>query len=340
MVKPSSFFLVMAVLFFLPAVSSAQSMCNPACSIQGTVRSSDNRSTVADIRVDLTLTQDPSQLVMMGHTDGGGNFTFQPLNAGYYTVTVADPNYETTSAQVNLTMGSRSGVLVYTKPVTPEASAPVGPSISAHELSMPQKAREAAQAGRRKLYGDRDAQESLADFDRALQIAPGYYEVFYERSMANWQLGHFADAEAGLKKALEMSGQKFGQADVALGAILNDQQKFADAEAYLHHAVDMQSNSWMAQFQLGRALLGLNRLEEAEKSASQAKSLKPDHAAIYSLLANIHSKMHNRQALIADLTEYIKIDPDSPAGMKAKQWREDVQRSLGESQPAESKPKP
>jgi tetratricopeptide (TPR) repeat protein len=229
---------------------------------------------------------------------------------------------------------------LFAKPVTPEATAPAGPPISAHELSMPKKARQAAQEGRRKLYVEKDAQASLGEFDRALQAAPGYYEALYERGMANWQLGHFGEAEESLRKALELSDQKFGQAGVALGAIFNGQQKFADAEAYLHPAVELQPNSWMAQFQLGRTLLGLNRLEEAEKCANQARTLKPDHAGIYSLLANIHSRMHNQPALISDLTEYIKIDPNSPAGMKAKQWREDVQRSMAQSQPVESQPKP
>ena len=339
MLKPSRFLPAIAVLLFFPAISRAQGGCEPACSLTGSVRSADTRAALPDIRIDLVLTQEPGQIVSVGHTDGGGRFNFSQLGKGDYTVVLMDPNYEPSSVQVNL-YSSRSDIILFAKPITPEAAAPTGPPISAHELSMPQKARQTAQEGRRKLYGDRDAQGSLPDFERAIQIAPGYYEVLYERSMANWQLGHFDEAEAGLKKALDMSDQKFGQADIALGAIFNDQQKFADAEAYLHHAVELQSNSWMAQFQLGRALLGLNRLEEAEKCANQAKTLKPDHAAIYSLLANIHSKMHNQQALVADLTEYIKIDPNSPAGIKAKQWREDVQRSLGESQPADSKPKP
>jgi hypothetical protein len=340
MVRPSRFLPVIAVILLFPSLSRAQAGCTPSCTLQGSVRSADTRAALPDIRVDLVLTQEPNQVVRNGHTDGGGRFSFGQLNKGYYTVIVVDPNYEPTSIQVNLTFGSRSDIVLFAKPVTPEVTAPVGPPISAHELSMPQKARQAAQEGRRKLYVEKDAQGSIAEFDRALQAAPGYYEVLYERSMANWQLGHFADAEESLRKALELSEQKFGQADVALGAIFNDQQKFADAEAYLQHGVELQPNSWMAQFQLGRALLGLYRLEEAEKSAVEARKLKPDHAAIYSLLANIHSKMHNQPALIADLTEYIKIDPNSPAGTKAKQWRDDVQRSIAQSQPAESQPKP
>jgi hypothetical protein len=341
MVKAFVFLSILAVLLLSPSFSSAQNMCPNGCYLDGNVRSSETRAVVPDLRIDLVLTENPSQVVMTGHTDGGGRFTFQPLNQGFYTVVVVDPNYESSSVQVNLTLGSRSGILLFAKPVTPEAAAaPAGPSISAHELSMPPKARQSAQEGRHKLYAERDAQGSLADFEHALQLAPGYYEVLYERAMANWQLGHFTEAQDSLRKALELSNQKFGQADAALGAIFNDQQKFADAESYLHHAVELQPNSWMAQFQLGRALLGLNRLEEAEKSAMEARKLKPDHAAIYSLLANIHDKMHNQSALIADLTEYIKIDPDSPAGMKAKQWREDVQRSMAQSQPAESQPKP
>jgi hypothetical protein len=40
---------------------------------------------------------------------------------------------------------------------------------------------------------------------------------------------------------------------------------------------------------------------------------------VYRLLANIHIKMHDANGLREDLTQYIKLDPNSALGQRAQQ---------------------
>jgi tetratricopeptide (TPR) repeat protein len=79
---------------------------------------------------------------------------------------------------------------------------------------------------------------------------------------------------------------------------------------------------------LSKVQLSQKRIEEASKSAERARSLAPNFASIYRLLANIHVQQKNYPALLQDIDAYVKLDPDSPAGVRAKQMREEVVRKI------------
>jgi hypothetical protein len=63
---------------------------------------------------------------------------------------------------------------------------------------------------------------------------------------------------------------------------------------------------------------------------------------IYRLLCNVHHRQKNYPALLGDIDAYLKLDPDSPAGIRAKQMREEVQQKIEAdrrpSPPPDSKP--
>jgi hypothetical protein len=46
----------------------------------------------------------------------------------------------------------------------------------------------------------------------------------------------------------------------------------------------------------------------------------------------------NKCALLIDIDAYIKLDPDSPAGIRAKQMREEVQQKIEADNRPDSKP--
>jgi tetratricopeptide (TPR) repeat protein len=68
----------------------------------------------------------------------------------------------------------------------------------------------------------------------------------------------------------------------------------------------------MARYELGRALLNEERIEDAEKAALQARSLAPNAAIIYRLLSNTHLRQKNYRALLDDIDAYLKLDPGQP----------------------------
>jgi tetratricopeptide (TPR) repeat protein len=109
--------------------------------------------------------------------------------------------------------------------------------------------------------------------------------------------------------------------------------QFADGEKIVRHGIELDPNAWIGHYELGRALFYEKRIPDALKSAEQARSLQPNAAITYRLLALIHSSQHNEPALLQDLDTYIRLDPDSAMGLRAKQLRDKVASSMPPKSP-------
>jgi tetratricopeptide (TPR) repeat protein len=92
--------------------------------------------------------------------------------------------------------------------------------------------------------------------------------------------------------------------------------------------LELSPNSWLGYYELGRAYLGENRLADAKKTGEQARSLMPTAAIVYRLLANVHMREKDYPALLTDIDTYVKLDPDSAAGLHAKEMRAEVVRKI------------
>lgn len=270
-------------------------------------------------------------------TTSSGGFEFRGLVRGTYALSVDVQGYEPAKVPADLTYASVTGLPIYLTPLHRE-SARKTESVSAHELSMPQKARDLMDSGKRKLYQQKDAQGGLGDFQQAVSEAPDYYEADYQIGIADLLLGKRDDAEKSFHKSIDVSGDRYSEADVGLGKLMLDRGDIAAGEKFERRAIELNPSNWQGYYELGRALLNGKHLADAQKSAEQARSLAPDYVAVYRLLANIHLQEKDYPALLQDLDAYIKLDPDSPAGTRAKQMRDEVQQKIAAQRPADTKP--
>jgi tetratricopeptide (TPR) repeat protein len=158
--------------------------------------------------------------------------------------------------------------------------------------------------------------------------APGYYEAYYQIAMAYLTLGKRDDAEKNFRKSIELSGGSYGDAAIGLGTTMLDHGSFADGEKTIRRGIELSPGSWLGHYELGRALLNENRISEARESAELARSLAPSVPIIYRLLSNIHLREKDYHALLQDLDAYIRLDPDSVAGVRAKELRAQVQQKI------------
>lgn len=273
-------------------------------------------------------------------TSEAGRFRFSGLQRTTYTVNINASGYEPVILKVDLSFMSDKGVVIYLKPISKKEDSPKGGSISTHELSMPAKARDLMESGKKKLYQDKDSQGGLADFQQAVSVAPGYYEAHYQVAMAYLTLGNGGEAEKSLRKSMELSGDTYGEAEVGLGTMMLDRGSFAEGEKAIRRGIQLSPKFWLGHYELGRALLNEKRIPEAKDSAEHARSLAPSAPIVYRLLSNIHLEEKDYAALLQDIDAYLKLDPDSPAGTRAKQLREQVQRKVDSKQPASVTVKP
>jgi tetratricopeptide (TPR) repeat protein len=310
--------------------------------LNGTVYYAEGNKLAENVRVELRTTE--GNLVTSTETNSDGWFEFRGLARAPYVVMINVTGFERVNVDFDLAFTSSRGNVFYLKQRSDDkAKLPSAHSVSMHELSMPQKARELVESGKKKLYADKNAEGGLQDFQQAIATAPGYYEAYYQAGMADITLGRKRKAAEDFEKAKELSGDAYGEAEIGLGALLLDDAEFAAGEKAIRRGLELNPNAWLGHYELGRAFLNENRIDLAEKSGIEARSLAPNAPIVYRLLCNVHLRQNNYAALLEDLDAYLRLDSDSPAGIRAKELREQVRQKINASRseaPAGSAPKP
>jgi tetratricopeptide (TPR) repeat protein len=150
--------------------------------------------------------------------------------------------------------------------------------------------------------------------------------------MAYLDQGKRDEASGSFQKSVDMSSGKYGPGLVGLGTLAVDRKDYPQGEKLLRQSVAMSPDFWLAHYELGRTLFLEGHVDDAKVPAEQARSLAPENAIVYRLLANIHLQQKDYRSAEADIDAYVKLDPDSAAGRRAKQLREEVAQKV-DSQP-------
>jgi tetratricopeptide (TPR) repeat protein len=308
--------------------------------VSGVVLAEGNNQAIEHVAV--RLCDGGGNLMEETTTTQSGEFSFRGVRRGRYILTFEAIGYHKTDFQLDLSYTSDKGMTIYMKPIAKQSAAgPTGSTVSAHELSMPQAARELVGSGKKKLYVDKKPEAGLQDFHQAVTQAPNYYEAYREIAIAYLTMGKADEARENFRKSIELSHDTYGDADVGLGTLLVEKGEAGEGERAIRRGVELNPNSWMGFYELGKLDLGRDHLDLALKSAERARALAPNAPIVYRLLANIHVRQKNYKDLLGDLDAYIKLDPDSPAGLRAAQMRQQIAQEIAkhsQASPGESKP--
>lgn len=320
----------LALLVSLIVLSHSRNYCQvppEPRTLSGNVYHAGGNEPAENVSVELHSTE--GSIIALIPTSSTGWFEFRGLPRGIYVIQINMSGFEPVSFSVDLSFSSSRGNVIYLKPnANGSLNQSNGHSVSAHELSMPKEARTLMASGRRKLYGDKDPEAGLRDFQEAVSVAEGYYEAYYQIAMAYVTLGRKENAAQAFRRAIELSRDTYGEADIGLGTIMVDDADLSGGEKAIRRGIELSPTLWLGHYELGRVLLNENRIEDAERAAKQARSLAPNTPIVYRLLANVHLRQQNYQALLDDLDAYLRLDPLSPAGVRAKQLREQVQQKI------------
>ncbi|MGA8222720.1 MAG: carboxypeptidase regulatory-like domain-containing protein [Candidatus Acidiferrales bacterium] len=299
--------------------------------ISGSVRDDVTGQALNGIRVDL---KKEGIAVESAYTGNNGGFQFNSIPNGEYILEVNVDGYETADQDVDISRQPVYGVSIdLKKPVSLSPAESKGAAISAHELMIPSKARDAYDEGVGLLRSNpADYKAAIVQFQRAIQIFPGYYEAYCVEGASYMSLGDAPSAEQAARKSIELSSGKYPQALFLLAAILNKGGRFAEAETEARQAVALDDSAWQGHFELAHALSGLNRPQEAEPEAIRARDLNSANPRAFLLLANIHGQLQNSAAVLEDLDGYLKIAPPGPQTDAVRQSRDQLQKSIPDAQ--------
>jgi tetratricopeptide (TPR) repeat protein len=331
-----------SLLFILALIAPSAALpqiSNNLVSVTGIVLSEGSNERIQHVTVHLC--DSGGNMLEEAITTDSGEFTFRNLKRVPYILTFDASGFQKYDMHLDLSFMSDRGMTVYLRPIEKEKTpAATGALISAHELSMPQKARNLMGTGKKKLYAEKKPQDGLKDFQQAISIAPDYYEVYCEIAMAYLTLGNTEEARVNFRKSMDVSHDSYGDADVGLGTLLIEKGETDAGEQAVRRGVQLNPASWMGFYQLGKLGLSRNQMAPALEAAERAKSLAPNAPVIYRLLANIHMQQQNYAALLEDIDTYVKLDPDSPAGVRAKQMREEISQKLDQQKKTASSSNP
>lgn len=323
-----------AFLFFITVSLSAQRN-GPAGvrhEIFGKITNDADHSPMANVAV--RLSTEAGQIISTTYSDPSGQYNFENLPADNYVLTIKVEGFQPVQQDARLTtIPSLTANIALHKSegARPEFGTgnASGDPISARELSLPSKARDALARGKDRLYQKHDPAGSLPFFKKVLEISPGFYDAYYLEGIAYTQQARLTEAESAFHKSIEVSEHRYAEPCFALASLLIDKKQFDDATKLAREGLQADPEAWRGYYELSRALLGEGKFAEAESNAIEARKRKTDFPGLYLILANIHMQLHKNEAVLDDVNAYLKLEPDGPASAQARMIKSQMENALG-----------
>ena len=252
-------------------------------------------------------------------TDLEGHFEVKSLPPSTYEIVVDEPGYEQAQASTQLD-GSSSELVLYLKSSSVPQPPRVSYAVSVRELKIPNKARREYEKGLGSL-AKKDLAGSLIHFTKASDAFPDYYEAYYHVGVVETRLGHKNEARRAFQRAIDLSGGRYAWAEFGFGYLLYLEEKPEEAVTIIRRGLEADESSPVGYLVLGMALLQLNRLDEAERSAHEALLRKPNFAQAYLVLADVYARRHEYRAQMQDLDVYLKLEPNGAESEQVRQAR-------------------
>ena len=204
---------------------------------------------------------------------------------------------------------------------------PLAPTVSVRELNIPDKAKRAYQKGVGRIAA-RDWAGSIPDFEKAIKAYGDLYEAYYRIGFARLQLHQVDAAGNAFRKAIELSEGTYAPAFFGLGVVFSAAGEYQEAAEVVQSGLNMAPMDAGGHCTLAWILYSLQRINEAEYSAQQAVRWNPNFAMARLMLAEIHRTQNKLPDLIEDLTIYLRLDPNGPKSVLARQLLDKAQPAV------------
>jgi tetratricopeptide (TPR) repeat protein len=272
----------------------------------------------SSVRISLSSPEDPGPIV---YTDNNGNFSFNGLNEGTYTIEVlADRKlYEPASETVRLIRSSRLNIQIYLKE---KAKAPSSGEIvvSANEIdqNVPSPAKKEYDRAL-SLVNEGRIEEAIVHLKRALDIYPSYLVARNDLGVQYLKLDRVAEAAEQFEAAISAHPKAYNP-HLNMGIALLKSKRYSDAIDPLDKACAIDSSRPASHLYLGIALLETDDLSRAQKELSSTVSLGGrEFAVAHFYLARVSMKKGDREEAISELKAFLETSPTGVEAVRARQ---------------------
>jgi hypothetical protein len=292
---------------FAPS-TSAQS--DPMGKILIRVRDRVNEEQLAQVQVQLI--RFPDGIVGERFTSSDGSVQFSGLSLGAFTIRASRQGYEPGEVQIDLRNSDRAlqSVDISLTPRKDERSGTPQGIVAASVLKVPDNARKEFERGSRLLNEKKDFDRSIAAFQRAIKLYPGYADAYFLMGTAQMQASGASDAEASLRKAISLDA-RFIAPRYPLALLLYAQQRYAEEKELLLEAQKLDAADWRWPFELARCLAQQSQWEGALRYGVTASGNANAPPKVHLLMADIYANSDRPRDAIAELELFAKLDPES-----------------------------
>jgi tetratricopeptide (TPR) repeat protein len=289
----------------------------PGGAISGRVVLPSGHPVTSSVRVILSSPEDPG---LPTYTDNNGNFTFNNLREGAYTVEVYGDRklYEPVFETVRV-IRSRVMLTIYLKEKV-GTSASAGNVVSAAEVDqkVPSQAKKEYDRAIRSLNVGK-THEAIDGLRRALALYPNYLMARNDLGVQYLKLNRLPEALEQFESAIEINTKAFNPR-LNLGIVLVRQKRFTEALDHLRIADSIDSSSPSVHLYLGIALLETDESPSAERELGRALSLGGrEYEIAHYYLGLVFMKNGDRERAIRELKSYIENSPDGEESARARQ---------------------
>lgn len=269
-------------------------------------------------------------------SDMNGNFSFQSLKAGNYTVVIEGGDfYENVRENVFIepaTISSRrpNAIMPISRPFTlqiylrPKAVATNKPGVISAALSKVSK--EAADLYLKAIdsIAKNETEKAIAHLQQALALHPGFPLALNELGAQYLKLGQLEKAVETLRSAVAMAAEDH-QPRLNYGIALLNQRRFSEAETQFRESIRLSPSSVTSHMYLGITLVNLKNYTEAELALQKAVSFggtKVGRAHYY--LGGLYWRAGKFKEAADELERYLSLEPKATNAEKIRATIKDL----------------
>ncbi|HEY5885378.1 MAG TPA: tetratricopeptide repeat protein [Pyrinomonadaceae bacterium] len=241
-------------------------------------------------------------------TDADGQFMFNGLEAGPYSVVVDGDNlYEPVREAVSIDREASPGARTIDVPIFLKLKPSANPAFASVPPSALQLYTNGLASARKG-----DVKKAAEQLKAAVAAHPNFAQAHNELGVQYLKLGEVDNAAAALESAVRLAPTDF-HSRLNLGIALLNQKKFPESEQHLVEALKNNPTSSLAHMYLGMALMNQKKLEAAQKELETAVSSKSSEVGVaHKYLGGIYWGLRDYKRAADELETYLKLVPKAP----------------------------
>lgn len=251
-------------------------------------------------------------VIATGYTKVNGSFEFDNVPLGQYEV-VALHGVDQAHERVRVGQGASQITL---RMNSPQAEPGAGNTVSVATLQIPDKAKNEFRKADEAFHKNK-MDEAEKHNEKALSMVPNYSQALTMRGLLKLNRGDVAGGIEALQSAIH-SDPNYALAYFAMGATLNSEGKYPQAQQSIEEGLRIEPTSWQGYFELSKSVLGQHDFRNALKYVVKSESLGGIYAPIHLVKAHALLGLKDYDEAASELEQYLARDSNGPRADEAR----------------------